>query len=250
MKQSWKALVARVRALYYAGIAVVAALRLVVDPDRLDDVFLIDRSLMTPKTMARIVASLRRDPQAARALAERRRAAPIVLSDLAALPPGTLGRHFADFMGARGLDPSAIPRKEHHDEATFVQAHLYETHDIWHVATGFDTDVAGELGVQAFYSAQLDGALPRILLIGGLINARVLHENDWGRRLDAVARGWTLGKRARALFGVRWDELWAVPLAEVRAALGLEPVGPEPVANRAPLAPTLPPLAECDAASY
>src|ERR1700722_10442780 len=101
MKQSWKALVARVRALYYAGIAVVAALRLVVDPDRLDDVFLIDRSLMTPKTMARIVASLRRDPQAARALAERRRAAPIVLSDLAALPPGTLGRHFADFMGAR-----------------------------------------------------------------------------------------------------------------------------------------------------
>jgi ubiquinone biosynthesis protein COQ4 len=244
MKQSWKALVARARALYHAGIAVVAALRLVVDPDRLGDVFLIDRSLTTKKTMDRILASLRRDDQATLALARRRRAPPIVLSELSGLPPGTLGRQIADFMGARGLDPSAIPRKEHHDEATFVQAHLYETHDIWHVVIGFDTDVAGELGVQAFYSAQLDGALPRILLIGGLINASILHKNDWGRRLDAVVRGWTLGKRARALFGVAWDELWAVPLADVRTGLGLDPAGAEPTSNRAPLAATLPPLVD------
>jgi ubiquinone biosynthesis protein Coq4 len=82
--------------------------------------------------------------------------------------------------------------------------------------------VAGELGVQAFYSAQLDGALPQILLIGGMINARLLHPEDWGRRLDAVARGWSLGRRSRPLFGVAWDELWAVPLEEVRKGLGIE----------------------------
>jgi ubiquinone biosynthesis protein Coq4 len=33
----------------------------------------------------------------------------------------------------------------------------YETHDIWHVVTGFHTDVAGELGLQAFYLAQFPG---------------------------------------------------------------------------------------------
>jgi ubiquinone biosynthesis protein Coq4 len=231
MKDLRIALAARLRALYYAVVAVVAALRLVRDPNRLDDVFLIDRSLSGPETLARILAGLRRDERASKALASRRRAPPIVLRELSRLPKGTLGREVADFMLARGLDPSAIPRKEHHDDATFVQAHLYETHDIWHVVTGFDTDVAGELGVQAFYSAQLDGALPRLLLIGGLINAGLLHQNDWGRRLDAMARGWTRGKRARALFGVAWDELWTVPLADVRTELRLDAERPEPVAS-------------------
>jgi ubiquinone biosynthesis protein COQ4 len=233
MRDTGFGVTALVRRIYYGAIAAIAALRLVVDPDRLDDVFLIDRSLSGPKTMARILSTLRHDERAARALATRRRAPTLVLSELAALPPGTLGRRFADFMQARGLDPSAIPRKEHHDEGTYVLAHLYETHDIWHVVTGFDTDVAGELGVQAFYSAQLDGALPRLLLIGGLINAGLLHRSDWGRRLDALARGWTLGKRATALFGVAWDELWTAPLADVRRGLGLDPLDSEPGASRA-----------------
>ncbi|HVK75258.1 MAG TPA: hypothetical protein VM734_18135 [Kofleriaceae bacterium] len=35
------------------------------------------------------------------------------------------------------------------------------------------------------------------------------------------ARGWQLGKTARQLIGVRWDELWEQPLAEVRARLDL-----------------------------
>ena len=143
------------------------------------------------------------------------------LDSLGVLPEGTLGRAVADFMRARGLDPASIPRHESDDEASYVRAHLYETHDVWHVVTGFDTDVAGELAVQAFYSAQLDGELPRLIVIGGLVNARLRGGDDWGRRLDAISRGWTRGKAARPLFGVAWDELWARPLDEVRAGLGI-----------------------------
>jgi ubiquinone biosynthesis protein Coq4 len=32
-----------------------------------------------------------------------------------------------------------------------------------------------------------------------------------------------MGKRARPLFGTRWDELWTTPVAEVRRSLGVEP---------------------------
>jgi ubiquinone biosynthesis protein Coq4 len=32
-----------------------------------------------------------------------------------------------------------------------------------------------------------------------------------------------MGKRAESLFGVRWDELWARPIDEVRALLGVKP---------------------------
>jgi ubiquinone biosynthesis protein Coq4 len=36
-----------------------------------------------------------------------------------------------------------------------------------------------------------------------------------------IARGWLLGRRSRQLFGVRWDDYMAMPLAEVRAVLGI-----------------------------
>jgi ubiquinone biosynthesis protein Coq4 len=33
----------------------------------------------------------------------------------------------------------------------YVLSHLYEMHDLWHAVIGFETDVAGELALQAFY---------------------------------------------------------------------------------------------------
>ncbi len=32
--------------------------------------------------------------------------------------------------------------------------HLYQTHDIWHVVTGWGNDLPGEVGLGGFYSAQ------------------------------------------------------------------------------------------------
>jgi ubiquinone biosynthesis protein Coq4 len=44
-------------------------------------------------------------------------------------------------------------------------------------------------------------------------------------RMDSIARGWAMGKRARQLLGVRWADLWELPLAEVRARLGVPVTG-------------------------
>jgi ubiquinone biosynthesis protein Coq4 len=46
--------------------------------------------------------------------------------------------------------------------------------------------------------------------------------DDRQRRIDAIGRGWEMGKRAKPLFGVRWDQLWTVPLETVRKSLGIE----------------------------
>jgi ubiquinone biosynthesis protein COQ4 len=195
--------------------------RLLLDPTRLNDVFVLERGTLDPATGERILATLRSDPRSAAAIAGRGRIARIDLEQLGALPKGTLGRAFADFATARCLDPASIPRLEAPDDATYVRAHLYETHDVWHVVTGFDTDVAGEIGLQAFYSAQIDGRLPRWLVAGGLLHAVLKEPDDWSRRLEAVTHGWRKGKEARPLFGTRWDEMWHMPLPEVRAQLGL-----------------------------
>jgi ubiquinone biosynthesis protein Coq4 len=197
------------------------AIRLLIDPNRLDDVFVLERGTLDAATNARVLETLRREPSSALAIVERVRLSRVDIAALGALPEGTLGRAFANFLRARGLDPGALPRLEAPDDETYVRAHLYETHDLWHVVTGFDTDVAGEVGLQAFYSAQVDGALSRWLVIGGLLNAVLKQPADWSRRVDAIVQGWRLGQSAKPLFGVRWDDKWRMPLGEVRAGLGL-----------------------------
>ena len=190
------------------------------DPGQLGVVFSLRDALDDPKVIGEVATALRRDPHLARALDERPRLPPLALEELARLPAGSLGRTFADEMRARGLDPAALPRMEAHDEIGYFPAHLYETHDLWHTVTGFETDVAGELGLQAFYAAQLGGPLPYAILSAGLLNTVISGMDDRDRRLDAVGRGWLLGRRARPLFGVRWAEHLARPLSEVRASLG------------------------------
>jgi ubiquinone biosynthesis protein Coq4 len=48
--------------------------------------------------------------------------------------------------------------------------------------------------------------------------------NEREARFDAIVKGWEMGRRARPLFGTRWDELWATPLSDVRRSLGIEPL--------------------------
>lgn len=197
------------------------ALTLVRNPNRLDEVIELADEISRPEVMEEFVVEARKRPEAAQALAKK----PRVHIDLPAfrrLPDGTLGREFARFVDAAGIDPADLPHRPARDEHEWVRAHLFETHDIWHVVTGFGTDVAGELGLQAVYLAQLPARLAPLLLSIGFLNTFIYAFDDKDRRMDEVARGWRLGRRAKQLFGVEWDNLWTVPLSEVRARLRVQ----------------------------
>jgi ubiquinone biosynthesis protein Coq4 len=206
--------------------AVWSFVDLVRHPEHLDRVFEIADAMADQRQHREVIAKMRdhfaRDPGGAAALRERPRL-PVRLDELSKLPTGSLGRAFADHMRANGLDPASIPALPAAGELEFVRAHLYETHDVWHVVTGFTTDVAGELGLQAFYAAQSPGNLPLMLIAMGFLNTALFAAATREQRLEAVMRGWQMGKQARPLFGVRWADLWQRPLADVRAMLGVEP---------------------------
>jgi ubiquinone biosynthesis protein Coq4 len=197
---------------------------LVKHPEHLDRVFEISEALVNQRVdvLERMRDTFVKDAVGAEALRDKPRLR-IDLAALSKLPAGTFGRAFADHMRKNGLDPADIPTLDGGDELAFLRAHLYETHDIWHAATGFDTDVAGELGLQAFYAAQAPGGLPLMLLAMGFLNTALYSMADRERRLDAIARGWDMGRRAKPLFGVRWDRLWEKPTDDVRASLGITP---------------------------
>jgi ubiquinone biosynthesis protein Coq4 len=211
------------------AVAAVRAVRafaaLVRDPTRLDQVFALADAAMDEATRDAMLANVRRHAQGRAALAERPRLTCPDLGQLARLPAGTLGHAYAAHLHAAGLDPSKLPQRATPDERSYLLAHIYETHDVWHTVTGFATDVAGELGLMAFYAAQGPSKGPLAILTAGLVNTMRGHMDDKDRRLDAITRGWTLGRRAAPLFGVRWADRWSEPLADLRRrfALDLEP---------------------------
>ncbi|MGZ3441929.1 MAG: Coq4 family protein [Polyangia bacterium] len=204
--------------LVQAGTAFV---RLTMDMSRLDEVFNLGDGLVDDATIRAMTMRAREHAVGAAALDERPHVH-LDLKTLRALPTGTLGREYALMMDRNGLDPASIPTLPDDDEGKYLRSHLYETHDLWHVATGFGTDVPGELGLQAFYQAQLPGKLPTAILAAGFLNTLVYSFGQRDVRMREIARGWLLGRRSRPLFGVRWDDYLALPLDDVRARLGLD----------------------------
>jgi ubiquinone biosynthesis protein COQ4 len=205
--------------LFRAGRSFV---RLVRDPARLDEVFVLADSVESAAAADEIRKEFEKDPIHAKALRERPRLGDVDLAVLSKLPVGTLGRTFADDMIRQELDPKDIIIPEVVSDYDFVRAHLRETHDLWHTITGFHTDVAGELGLQAFYLAQFRAPLAALLLMVGFANTLLYAMDDKDRRMREIARGWLLGKRARTFFGVRWADMWDVPLVEVRRRMRVD----------------------------
>jgi ubiquinone biosynthesis protein COQ4 len=201
---------------------VVSMVRLVRDPNRLGEVFAMADAMVKPEILDELVAAFSRDPKGARALEERPRVGAIDLAALRELPEGTLGRVYADHMIENGLDPTALPSMEARTPRAYVRAHLYESHDIWHAVTGFRTDVAGELGLQAFNLAQFPSRLAVGLLAMGLLNAVIFHFDEAERRMEQITRGWAMGKRARPLFGTEWATMWGQKMEDVRRDLGID----------------------------
>jgi ubiquinone biosynthesis protein Coq4 len=147
----------------------------------------------------------------------------LALSELRKNPEGSLGREFALHMERNGLDPAAIPVPEiGRNELRYVKAHLRETHDVWHVVTGMGTDVAGEIGLQAFYLAQLPSRLSAMLLAMGFLHVASVNPEARDAIMSEVMRGWAIGKRAKTFFGVDWKAMWAMPLTEVRSLLQVD----------------------------
>jgi ubiquinone biosynthesis protein COQ4 len=158
---------------------------------------------------------LHRDPRTAPAIREGKPFGPIRLEELEQLPEGTLGRVFAAHCRTRSLNPNLV-HVPPTDEVGWLLNRLYQTHDVWHVVTGWGNDLAGEVGLGGFYAAQL-GNPAFFGYLFALIQLNVIwRRGDLGQVFEAFCAGYESGKQSQPLFGADWDALWAVPLDEVR----------------------------------
>lgn len=213
--------------------AFAALADVIADPDRTDKV--LEFTLYANAgTLGDRADRFLGDPRGKRLFDERRAidSKTVDLEALGQLPEGTLGRAYAEFLTSRGLTPDVFdgpPQAIADPRSAYVVQRLRQTHDLWHVVTGYDTDPASEVALQAFTFGQLRAPSAAILATAGTLRGvgavRALPRG--------VLEAFVAGRRAIAMAVFAWEDHWATPLDEVRAMLRITPVRATP---RTPLA--------------
>lgn len=144
------------------------------------------------------------------------------LDKLLTYPTNSLGYIYAATLKKAGLNPNLHADMTAESDAHYVELRLSQTHDIWHIVTGFDTSVIGEIGLQAFHLPQFPYPLAAMLIANSLISSTLLDPEQLPRLLDAIAHGWQMGKTAKALFAQKWEEGWEKPLTQWRTELNIQ----------------------------
>jgi len=157
------------------------------------------------------------------------------------LPPGTLGRTYAEFASREQITGQGLAdaseggrRVELDPERQLFFERLRDMHDLWHVSTGFGRDLLGEAGLLAFSYAQTRNRGVGFIVAVAWLRSR--GEMAFGRQI--IVEGFRRGRRASWLPAEDWEALLEQPLSTVRAKLGLgDP--PSYVALRSEGAPVL-----------
>ena len=147
---------------------------------------------------------------------------------LAALPAGTLGRAYYEFMAAENLSADGLVEASKvlrmppaMDDVTWFRERNREMHDLLHVVTGYGRSPLGEACLVAFSFAQtgLKG-FAVITLSASIRISRALPGQPVKR---AIFEGWRRGRHAGWLMGADWEALLDQPIEAVRAQFAVRP---------------------------
>ncbi len=148
------------------------------------------------------------------------------LKKLASLPQGSLGKVYAMHMLENNLDPKFYADSKFDDHNVdgnrweYFRVYSLQSHDIWHVLTGYKTDYLGEIGIFSFLFGQVNISLYL------LITASIAMHTVFGRKrqdsikaYENISNGFRMGKAAKSCLGIDWDLYWELPIVDVRKEL-------------------------------
>jgi ubiquinone biosynthesis protein COQ4 len=168
------------------------------------------------------VAHLKRDTQAEKLISDRYMATPHDLDTLVQYPPDSLGYIYGTAMKTKGFRAEDLYESTPiYSDASYIEARLSQTHDIWHIVTGFGVSPTEEIGLQAFHLPQFPYPLAVSLLSSSMMSALLFDPQQLPPLLDAIQTGWAMGKNAKSFFAQKWEEAWEKPLIQWRQELNL-----------------------------
>lgn len=189
--------------------------------------------LAAEEDLQRYLRALRSAPATARMLAERYLPEPYRLEDLDGYPEGTLGYVYRRHMLENGIKADFFTPIDPGDDEHFFRLRLYQTHDVWHVLTGYPISIIGEMSIVGFYLGHFDRYIGKdawmpMTFTSLLASTTLLHIAT--RRSELVPDyfrgifdGYTRGKEALPLFHVRWEHLWDRKVEDLRREFRIRP---------------------------
>ena len=208
--------------------------KLIADKEDTEQVFHIIESLNGNSTRKDFAQFMHSDngPK----LLSRRTFLPDLLDDhapLKALPSGTVGRTYVDFMEREGLtahglvEESLTQRADYQkfdDDLLWYTNRLRDTHDMYHILTGYGRDALGEDALLGYTHSQHGGLGIRFIAYMG--NRVIAKEAPREARVkDVLAEARRNGKNAKRIVEQDIEALLDQPLNEVRERLNIaEPV--------------------------
>ncbi|MEM9381496.1 MAG: Coq4 family protein [Planctomycetota bacterium] len=193
------------------------------NPEHTESVFDIEDGLRDIDATGEMIAYLRTCEDTARMMDERWLAPESPdLDALSELPEGTLGKDFAHHILSHGYDPDYYRKIDVKDDTDYVMMRIRQTHDIWHVVTGFDVSRIGEVALKAFELGQMRRPMAAVICAGGVIRFMMKDPDEFPDLLNGISMGYRLGLGSKKFLGQKWEEHWDRPVAEWRELLGVE----------------------------
>jgi ubiquinone biosynthesis protein COQ4 len=206
-------------------LALQPYLALLAGDIRLDVVGEMVASLFDTPAFDVAVQHLKSDPQSAELIEQRYLPEPHNLELLRQYPTDSLGFVYAQTMQAKGFRPEDLYEKILvYSDASYVEARLSQTHDIWHIVTNFGVSPIEEIGLQAFHLPQFPYPLAVSLLSSSLMSTLLFDAEEIPNLLAAIQKGWEMGKKAKSLFAQKWEEAWEKPLSQWQTDLNIVPL--------------------------
>lgn len=227
---------ANTRSRYDVPRALRAMRALVKDPEDLPQVFTIAESL-SGNALFKVCERLG-ESENGRRLLEQQPDIVDRLSDrdaLARAPEGSLARAYLDFVEREGISADGIREASKTgtqgiasgwpQDVRWTRERMRDTHDLWHVVTGYAGDLVGETALLAFTYTQTRN--PALAMIAGVGTLKLSGIPGGGRQArQAVLAGLRRGRRAAWLPEQPWETLLDQPLDDVRARLRIAPLSP------------------------
>lgn len=163
---------------------------------------------------------------------------PEILDDHAMLrrtPKGSLAHAYCDFMEAEGLTAAGLVaeaersgRPRFPDLVEWYLNRSRDTHDLFHVLTGYGRDALGEASVLLFTHGQQPSQGHLLIGYAGAANIKKMAKGSKAPVFGAVREAHRIGKGAPPLIAQPVRQLLERPLEDVRSALRI----PQPVKYR------------------
>lgn len=195
---------------------------LLINPGNTLSVYDIEDGLRNGKASQLSFNFIKSQPGVKEIIQERYLATLPSLETLARYPENSLGYCLAAYLKKFNFTPDFYRSLEVKDDLSYLYLRRRQTHDIWHIITGFGTDPASELGLKAFELAQTRSPMSVIILAGGLLRTILKTPEQLVEVLDRIAVGYRMGVNAKSFLAQKWEDRWQKPVAQWRKELGVE----------------------------